>query len=66
LGSDLAFGGAEAAAEADLGAALEHANKHDVGDADRADQQRDGAEAEEQSDLIASREMPSRPTLGLP
>ena len=41
-------GRAEGAAQADLGAALEDGDHHDVGDADAADQQRDRAEAEEQ------------------
>ena len=47
--ADLRSGGAERAAQADLRAAFEHADDHDVGDADRADEQRDGAEAEEQA-----------------
>ena len=45
----MAFGGAEAAAQSDLGAAFEDADEHDVGDADGADEQGDGAEAEEQA-----------------
>ena len=45
----MAFGGAEGAAQADLGAAFEDGDDHDVGDADRADEQGDGAEAEEQA-----------------
>ena len=49
LGADMAPGGAEGAAESDLRAALEHGDDHDVRDADRADQQGDGAEAEEQA-----------------
>ena len=43
------LGGAERAAQSDLGAALEDADEHDVGDADGADEQRDGAEAEEET-----------------
>jgi hypothetical protein len=39
--------GAEGAAQSDLGAALEDGDDHDVGDADRADDERDGTEAEE-------------------
>ena len=39
--------GAERAAQADLGAALEHRDDHHVGDPDAADQQRHRAEAEE-------------------
>ncbi len=46
---DLPFGRAEAAAQADLAAALEDADEHDVGDADGADEQRDGAESEEEA-----------------
>ena len=42
-------GGAEGAAQSDLGAAFEDGDDHDVGDADRADEQGDGAEAEEQA-----------------
>ena len=38
-----------AAAEPDLGAAFEHGDDHDVGDADGADEQGDRAEAEEQA-----------------
>ena len=49
LDADLAFGRAERAAQADLRAAFEHADDHDVGDADRADEERDRAEAEEQA-----------------
>ena len=49
LGADVAFGGAERAAEADLGAAFEHRDDHDVGDADGADEQGDGAEPEEEA-----------------
>ena len=49
LGADVAPGGAEGAAQADLGAAFEDGDDHDVGDADRADQEGDGAEAEEQA-----------------
>ena len=48
LGPDLAPGGAKGAAQPDLLTALKHGDDHDVGDADRADQQRDRAEAEEQ------------------
>jgi hypothetical protein len=46
---DLGPGGAERAPEPDLGAAFEHADDHDVGHADGADEQRDGAESEEQA-----------------
>src|SRR5258708_33141615 len=46
--ADLAAGGAERPAQPDLGATLEDGDDHDVGDPDRADQQRDRAEAEEQ------------------
>jgi len=35
-------------AQPDLPAALQHGDDHDVGDADAADQDRDGAQAEEQ------------------
>jgi hypothetical protein len=42
------LGGAQSTAQADLGAAFEDGDDHDVGDADRADQQGDRAEAEEQ------------------
>ena len=48
LGADLAAGGAQRAAQPDLGAALQHGDDHDVGHPDRADQQRDRAQAEEQ------------------
>ena len=48
LGADLAAGGAERAAQPDLGAALKHGDDHDVGHPDRADEQGDRAEAEEQ------------------
>jgi hypothetical protein len=48
LGADLALGGAEGAAQPDLLAAFQYRDDHDVGDPDRADQQRDRAEAEEQ------------------
>ena len=44
----MAAGGAERSAEADFGAAFEDGDDHDVGDADAADEQGDGAEAEEQ------------------
>ena len=49
LAADLAFGRAERAAQPDLGAALEDADQHDVGDADGADEERDGAESEEEA-----------------
>ena len=48
LGADLPAGGAQRPAQPDLGAPFEHGDDHDVGDADGADQQGDGAEAEEQ------------------
>ena len=47
LGADLALGRAEGAAEADLRAAFQHRDDHDVGDADGADDQGHDAEAEE-------------------
>ena len=46
---DVAAGGAQGAAQADLGAAFEDGDDHDVGDADAADEQGDGAQAEEQA-----------------
>ena len=49
LGADVTFGGAEGAAQPDLGAAFEDRDDHDVGHADRADQEGNGAEAEEQA-----------------
>src|SRR3972149_2975470 len=49
LDEDVAPGGAEGAAEADLGATLENADEHDVGDTHRADEEGDGAEAEEEA-----------------
>jgi hypothetical protein len=42
-------GSAEGAAESDFAAAFEHGDDHDVGDPDRADQERDGTKAEQQS-----------------
>ena len=48
LDPDLAFRGAQRAAQPDFLAALQHRDDHDVGHADRADQQRDRAQAEEQ------------------
>ena len=48
LGGDVALGRAEGAAQADLRAALEHGDDHDVGDADAADEQGHRAEAEEE------------------
>ncbi len=48
LDADMAFGRAQGAAQPDLRAAFQHGDDHDVGHADRADQQRDGAQAEEQ------------------
>ena len=48
LGADLAAGGAQRAAQPDLGAAFQHRDDHDVGHPDRANQQRDRAQAEEQ------------------
>jgi len=48
LGADLASGGAQRAAQPDLRAAFQHRDDHDVGHPDRADQQRDRAQAEEQ------------------
>ena len=49
LDADVAFGGAERAAQPDLGAAFEDGDDHDVGDADCADEERDGAEAQEEA-----------------
>src|SRR5215469_5342846 len=49
LDADVAFGGAEGAAQPYLGAAFEDGDDHDVGHPDGADQQRDRAEAEEQA-----------------
>ena len=43
------LGGAERAAQPDLGAAFEDGDDHDVGDADGSDEEGDGAEAEEQA-----------------
>ena len=51
---DVAAGGAEGAAQADLGAAFEDRDDHDVGDADTADEQGDGSQAEEQAVVGAS------------
>ena len=48
MGADLAAGGAQRAAQPDLGAAFQHRDDHDVGYPDRADQQRDRAKPEEQ------------------
>src|SRR4029453_15345899 len=48
LGADVALGGAQGAAQADLGAALQHADDHDVGDADPTDQQRHPAKPQQQ------------------
>ena len=49
LRADLAHGRAEGAAEADLRAAFQHRDDHDVGDADGADDQGHDAEAEEEA-----------------
>ena len=49
LDADVALGGAERAAEPDFGAAFEHGDDHNVGDADGADQEGHRAQAEEQS-----------------
>src|ERR1700681_1335355 len=46
--SDSVKFGAECAAQADLAAAFKHGDDREVGDADRADEQRDRAEAEEE------------------
>ena len=43
------LGGPEGAAQPDLGAAFEDRDDHDVRDADRADEEGDGTEAEEQA-----------------
>ena len=48
LDPDVAFGGPEGAAQSDLGAAFEDGDDHDVGHPDRADEQGDGAEAQEE------------------
>ena len=53
LKADVSAGGAERAAQADFTAALEHRDHHDVRDPDRADQQRDGAQAEQQCRELA-------------
>jgi hypothetical protein len=47
--ADLPARRAERPSEADLGAALQDADDHDVRDPDRAHQERDGAETEEQA-----------------
>ena len=44
LQQDVALPGAERLAQADLAGPLAHADQHDVGDADPADQQRDGGD----------------------
>ena len=44
----MAPGGAEGAAQPDLGAAFEDGDDHDVGHPDRADEQRDRTQAQEQ------------------
>src|SRR5262249_42973430 len=49
LDPDLPLGGAEGTAQADLGAAFQDGDDHDVGDPDAADQQGHRAEAEEQA-----------------
>ncbi len=49
LRADMASGGAQRAAQADLGAAFEDRDDHDVGDAYRTDKQRDGTETQEQA-----------------
>src|SRR5207247_254969 len=49
LCTDLRLGSAECTAQPDLGAPLEHADQHDVGDADSTDEERDGAKAEEEA-----------------
>ncbi len=48
LGADLAAGCTEGAPQPDFGAAFEDGDDHDVGYSDRADEQRDGAEPEEE------------------
>src|SRR6185437_13578124 len=48
FGEELGAGGAQRAAQPDLLTAFQHGDDHDVGDADAADEQGDGAEAEEQ------------------
>ena len=53
LEADVAAGRAERAAQADLAAALEHRDHHDVRDPDRADQQRHGAEPQQQRRELA-------------
>ena len=45
----MAAGGAEGSAQSDLRTPFQDGDDHDVGDADAADQQGDGAEAEEQA-----------------
>jgi hypothetical protein len=48
LDADVSFGGAECAAEADFGATFEDGDDHDVGHSYRADEEGDGAEAQEE------------------
>ena len=48
LDPDVTFGGAQGAAQPDLGSSFEDGDDHDVGHPDRADEQGDGAEAEEE------------------
>ena len=44
-----ALGGAQGTAQTDLAAPFEHPDQHDVADADRSNQQRDGAQAQEEA-----------------
>jgi hypothetical protein len=56
LGVDVASGGTESAAQADLGTAFEYGDDHEVGDADRADEESDGAEAEASASGVGLRD----------
>ena len=49
LDADVAFGGAEGAAQPDLGASFEDRDDHDVGHPDRSDEEGHGAEAQEEA-----------------
>ena len=49
LDADVALGGAEGAAQPDLGAAFEDGDDHDVGHPDRPDQEGHRAEAQEEA-----------------
>ena len=49
LDADVAFGGAEGAAQSDLGSPFENRDDHDVGHPDRPHKQRNGAETQEEA-----------------